>query len=178
MQNYVIPIIISFCFLGLFYFASKAKVIIDDNGKFVLKYPLAIRLFGSALLLGGFMGTVIIINTAIQKSDPNATALIITCICFFIILPLCLVIEFVYVKFIVDNEKICTHSPWSNNREIYWSKVTKIRYSQASRWFIIHSNEVKPVRVMEWVAGVNEMFQIIEKNVPSYILDDFVKHTK
>ena len=176
MKNFAIPIAVSLAIFVLFTVASRTKVQKDEKDNIILKYPTTIKLLGLGFLILGCWGTLFVTNTAIQKDDKDIILLVLTCSFFFVLLPLSLLLEFFYAKYLINDKSIHSDTPWTRKREIKWKDVTEIRYSKSLRLFVIRNNKTKPIRVGGMVAGVNALLSIIEQQVSSDIytklLDD------
>ena len=68
---------------------------------------------------------------------------------------LALHLEFVFVKIKYDDDGIQTVSPWRSPRNIPWSDVTNVRYSDALQGYVVETTNNGDVRCHRYLSGLD-----------------------
>ncbi len=168
------PIIVGVILLVLFILASRSQASRDDHGNYILNYPWPMKTIGAIFLFLGVVGTFFILKVEPPVPSENYNEKVIlglTCFFFFVLLPLLLCLEFFLVKYLVNNEKIVSNTPWSRKKTLYWKDINFLSYSPNLKWFVIRNNKSETVRVGGMVAGINVLLEAMENNTPSYIYE-------
>ena len=161
MKDIFAPLIIALVLSVLFTISSRYRAQKDENGDYILMYAMPIKIFGAVFLSLGVVVTYLFLDKFINKGTEDMISLFI-CAIIFIGMLLCLAVEFFYVKYSLNKEFICSNTPWSRKRIIFWKDVSSIHYSESFRWFVIEDKKTKPIRIGAMVSGIDKFLEIAE----------------
>lgn len=78
-----------------------------------------------------------------------------------ITLPLSLEVLFVRIGY--DSHKIYCDSIWRRNREISWSEVKNVTFSESMQWWVIDTRNSGKIRASVFLSGLNEFIQELDR---------------
>ncbi len=159
---------------ALFTISSRHKAQRSEEGGYILQYAMPIRIFGAAFLALGVTGTLLFVNKFANQGEDLIPLVLAATIVIGLLLSIC--IEFFYVSYSVNNDFICSQTPWSKKRSIYWKDVKNIYYSQSLRWFVIKDDKSKPIRVGVMVSGIDKLLEIVKNNTEEGIFQQLLEN--
>lgn len=123
MKYFLIPSVVAFILGALFTISSRYKAQRSEGGGYILQYAMPIRIFGAAFLALGVTGTLLFVNKFANQGEDLIPLVLAATIVIGLLLSLC--IEFFYVSYSVNNDFICSQTPWSKNAQ-FTGKTSKV----------------------------------------------------
>jgi hypothetical protein len=134
---------------------------VEVDGKRVLEYDRPMKIVAAVI---GACGFGLCADALLAPTRDHTTAVAVVG---FLLLTLSLCLEFFGVRVEFDASSIRTRSPWRPDREIPWSAVERVWFSQAMQWYIVRTNGFGRVRLHVYLNGVESLLREIEaRGVP------------
>ena len=130
----------------------------EVEGKRVLEYGRPMKLLVTVFWIF-WVGFVVAALFAPAKDRVMAVAVVMG----FLLMILSLHLEFFAVRVTFDAKGITSRSPWRRKREIPWSVVERVWYSQAMQWYVIQTIGFGRVRLHIYLSGVESLLHELEK---------------
>jgi hypothetical protein len=97
MQEFIVPFIISLVISALFALSSRYSAGKHENGDQTLSYAFPIKFFGGGLFAAGSVGSILFFSKFVKTHPEDMLPLLLCCV-IFTLLPLGLLVEFLFVK--------------------------------------------------------------------------------
>jgi len=135
---------------------------VEVDGKRVLEYGRPMKIIAAVL---GSCGAGLCAAALLAPTKDRTIAVAMVLGFLLLTLPLCL--EFFGVRVEFDAASIRTRSPWRRNREIPWSAVNRVWFSQALQWYVVKTDGFGRVRLHVYLNGVESLLSELEaRGVP------------
>lgn len=130
---------------------------VEVEGKRVVEYGRPMKIL-AAVFWVCWIGFFVAALFVPAKDRVLAAAVVIG----FLLLILPLHLEFFGVRVEFDAAGIRTRSPWRRKREIPWSAVNRVWFSQALQWYVVQTAGFGRVRLHIYLSGVESLLSEIE----------------
>ena len=131
-----------------------------SGSRFVLEYGKPMRALGVVSLL---LGALFILVGSHSSPDQRAIAWVVCgslagCTVY-------IFLEVFMVRLEFDETFIYHFSPWRRDRQIPWSEIISVSFSQTNRWYVIRTQGHGTLRVSTFLSGIGSFVERLEKTL-------------
>jgi len=153
-------------FAASYFFRCVRPQARDEGCVMVVEYGRPLRVF---VIVGWvFVAALSVAAAIVWSSDPRCEGVMaIGSAGFFFLLVLICHLEFFHVAMRYDVEGLSLSSPWRRDRQIPWSAVTEVRFSQVLQWYEISTTGFGKVRLHLYLSGLQSLLdELVSRGIP------------
>jgi hypothetical protein len=138
----------------------RAEASVDGNER-VLTYgrPLKILTWVFWLFWIGLVGLALFM----PKKEPQDGLIAISLVIVFFAMIAVLHVELVGVRIVYDEAGVRTQSPWRHRREIPWSAMRRVSFSQAAQWHVVETSGHGRIRLHVYLNGIESLLEELQR---------------